>query len=59
MLQQEVEIIEGRWVFVFEAVEQTFLDDAELVRPILECLTNIFDLLAPREVSLDLEEKIF
>jgi len=53
MLQEEVQVIEGRRIFVFKSTQQFLLNDSQLVGTIFEGFTQIFDLLAIRKVFVN------
>ena len=39
MIEQKVEIVEGRGVLIFESIEESFLYGAELIRAVIEGLS--------------------
>ena len=53
MVQEEIKIVQSRWILVFETIEKLLLNKSELVCSILKTFTHLLDLLSVCKMSID------
>lgn len=59
MLQQEIQIVQRWRIFIFKSIQQSFLNHSELHRWVVQCLSELLQLLTAFEMHVNRCIKLF